>query len=193
VRENDVTSPQVTGSAPKVTSFDQKSSGSGCRRPKTRVFCTFHFLQGCTSQEEAVTLQEMTSRDLRRPKVTMKWRHLTGSILEVAVKGQKLSHRVHFIFYKAVACRRRQSRDREWRHVTSGDWKCPEVTSFDRNSTWSGCRRSKTRVYCTFHFLQGCSSQEEAVTWQEMTLETSGDQKWPGIHVIWSELTLKGL
>jgi len=40
----------VTESDPEVTSLDWKSPRSGCRRPKTRVYCTFHFLQGCSSQ-----------------------------------------------------------------------------------------------------------------------------------------------
>ena len=55
VTGNDVTLLQVTESDPEVTSFDRKSPGSGCRRPKTRIYCAFHFLQGCVSQEEAVT------------------------------------------------------------------------------------------------------------------------------------------
>jgi len=125
VTVNDVTWPQVTGSDPEMTSFDRKSPGSGCRRPKTGVYCTFHFLQRCSSQEEAVTWQEMTWRDLRWPEVTRKWRHLTGSHQEVAVEGLKLAYTLHFTLYKAVACRRRQSRDRKWRHVTSGDRKWP--------------------------------------------------------------------
>jgi len=41
----------VTGSDPEVTSFDRKSPGSGSRRPKSGVCCTFHFLQGRSSQE----------------------------------------------------------------------------------------------------------------------------------------------
>jgi len=125
VTENDVTWAQVTGSVPEVTSFDQKSPGSGFRRPKSGVYCTFHFLQGCISQEEAVTGQEMTSRDLRWPEVTRKWRHLTGSYLEVAVEGRKLAYTVHFTSCKAVARRWWQSRDRKWHHVTSGDRKWP--------------------------------------------------------------------
>jgi len=127
--------PQVIESDPEVTSFERKSPGSGCRRPKTRVYCTFHFLQGCSSQEEAVTWQVMTSRDLRWPEVSRKCRHLTGSHLEVAVEGRKLAYTLHFISYKAVVRRRRQSRDRKWRHVTSNDRKWhgsdviwPEVT-----------------------------------------------------------------
>jgi len=55
VTGNDITSPQVTASNPEVTSFDRKLLGNGCRRPKTRVYCAFHFLQGCSAQEEAVT------------------------------------------------------------------------------------------------------------------------------------------
>ena len=35
-----------------VTSFDQKSPGSGCRGPKTGIYSTFHCLQGCNSKEE---------------------------------------------------------------------------------------------------------------------------------------------
>jgi len=111
----------------------------------------------------------MTSRDLRWPEVTQKWRNLTGNSLEVAVEGRKLLFTVHFTFCKAVARRRRQSRDSKWRHFTSGDQSHLEVTLFDLKSCGSGCRKPKTVVYCTFHFLQGCISQEEAVTWQKMT------------------------
>ena len=52
---NDVMRAVVTGSDPEVTSFDRKSFGCGCRRPKSGVYRTFHFLQGCSLQEEAVT------------------------------------------------------------------------------------------------------------------------------------------
>jgi len=75
---NDVAWAQVTGSYPEVMSFHWKSPGSGCRRPVTGIYCTFHFLQGCSLQEEAVTWPEMMSSDLRWPEVTRKWRHLTG-------------------------------------------------------------------------------------------------------------------
>jgi len=125
VTGNEVPWPQVIESDPEDTSFDRKSPGSGCGRPKTDVYYTFHFLQGCSLQEEAVTWQEMTSRELRWPEVTCKWRHLVGSHLEVAVEGWKVVYTVDFASYKAVALRRRQSRDRKWRHVTSGDRKWP--------------------------------------------------------------------
>jgi len=99
----------VTGNDPEVMSFDQKPSGRGCRRQKTHVYCTFHFLQGCSSQQDEVTWEEIMSHYLTWPKVNQKWRHFTGSHLEYAVEGWKL-------------------------------------------------------VYWIFHFLQGCNSQEEAVT-----------------------------
>jgi len=115
----------VTESDPEVTSILRKSPGSGCRSPKTCVRCTFHFLQSCSSQKEAVWWQEMTSRHLRWPKVTQKWRHLTGSHLEVAVEGRELEYTVHFTSCKGVARCRRPPQYRKWCHVTSGDRKWP--------------------------------------------------------------------
>jgi len=136
VTGNDVTSPQVTGSDSEVTWFDRKSPGSGSRSPKTGVYCVFDFLQGCSSQEEAVTWQEKTSRDLRWPEVTWKWRHLIGSHLEVALEDRKLAYTVCLTSYKAIAYRRRQSRDRKWRHVTSGDTKWPGSDVIRPEVTW---------------------------------------------------------
>ena len=52
---NDVTLPHVTGSDPEVMSLSQKSPGSGSRRPISQVLGTFELLQGCNSQEVAVT------------------------------------------------------------------------------------------------------------------------------------------
>jgi len=40
----------------------------------------------------------------------------------------------------------------------------------------SGCRRPKARVCCAFHFVQGCSSQKEAITWQKSRHVTSGER-----------------
>jgi len=123
------------------------------------VYYTFHFLQRCITQWEAVTWQNMTSRNLGWPKVTRKWRHLTGSHLGVAVEGLKLASTVHFNEYKAVARSTRQScegNDVTWTHVIECD---PGMTPLDRKSPGSVCRRPKTHVHCTFHFLQGCSLQ----------------------------------
>jgi len=160
----------------------------------------------------------MTSRDLKLPEVTRKLRHLTGSHLEVAVESQRLAYTMRFTSYNAAARRRMQSRDGEWRHVTSGDRKWHEVTAFYRNlevavEGWKlgytvrftsykavACRRRQSHdmkwrhviwndrkwcgsdviwpevamkwlyvencIYCVLHFLQGFSSQEEAVRWQ---------------------------
>ena len=52
---NDAMWPQVTESDPEVTSFDRKSPGSGCRRPRTCLLGTFELLQGCNSPEVDVT------------------------------------------------------------------------------------------------------------------------------------------
>jgi len=234
VTGNDVTWPQVIGSDPEVTSFHRKSPGSGCRRPKTGGFCAFHFLQGCTLQEEAVTWQKITSRDFRWAEVIRK-RHFTGSHLEMVVEDRKLVYTVRLTSYKAVD-RRRQSHDRKWCHVISGDRKWRHFTgnhlevavegrilaynvrftsykavthmrrqSRDTNDVallgwpevtqkWSHLSEShlemavegrRTGVYCAFDFLQGCSSQEEAVTWQEMTWR---DLRCPEVTRKWRHL-----
>jgi len=88
----------------EVTSFEWKSHGSGCRRPKTRVYCTFHFLQRCSSVGGS---------------------HVTGN-------------------------------DITWHQVIGSDL---EVMSFDRKSPGSGCRRPKSCIYCRFYFLQSYKSQ----------------------------------
>jgi len=161
----------------------RKSPGSGCRRPKTAVCCRFLFLQGFNSPEEAVTSREMTSRDLRWPEVTRKWRDLTGSHLEVALEGRKLEYTVHFTSYNAVDRRRRQSCDRKWRHVTSDDGSDPEVTSFDRKSAGRGCRRPKTgyTVHFTSYKAVARRRQSRDRKWRHVT---SGDRKGPGSDVI---------
>ena len=96
-----------------MMSLDWKSPGSGCRKLKACVLGAFHFLQGSSSQEEAVTLQEMTLRALRLPEVTRKWSHLTGRNVEITVEGRKLAYTVLLTSYKAVARRRRQSPERK--------------------------------------------------------------------------------
>jgi len=134
--------------------------------------------------------QEMRSRDPSWPEVTRKWRHLTGSHLEVAVEAWILAYTVHFTSCKAVPRRKRQSRDRKWRHVTPADRKWPGSDVIWPEVSWKWPTRQNTRVYCTFHFLQCCSSQEEAVTLQEMT---SRDLGWPKATRKWRHLTASHL
>ena len=55
MRRNDVMWPEVTGSDQEMTSFDQKSPGSGSRRAVSQVLGMFLCLQCCNSQEMAVT------------------------------------------------------------------------------------------------------------------------------------------
>ena len=52
---NELMWPHVIGSDPEVMSFERMSPGSGCRKPISQVFSTFEPLQGCNSQEVAVT------------------------------------------------------------------------------------------------------------------------------------------
>ena len=52
---HDLKRPEVTANDTEVTSFVRKSPGSGCRRPISQVLDTFELLQGCNSQEVAVT------------------------------------------------------------------------------------------------------------------------------------------
>jgi len=137
VTRNDVTSPQVTGSYPEVTSFDCKLPGSNCRKPK-HTYC------------------------------------------------------VHFTSYKGVARKRRQSRTGN--EVTSpqvtGSYR--EVTSFDRKSPGSGCRRPKTRIHCAFNILEGVARRRlsRGRKWRHVN---SGYRKWPESDVIWPEVTWKRL
>jgi len=119
-------------------------------------------------------------------EVTRKWRHLTGSHLEVTVEGRKLASLVRLTYYKAVACRRFQSRDREWRHITSHHWKWFGHDVILRGVPESCRKNTKTRVFGAFDFLQGCSSQEEAVTWQELT---SRVPTWSKVTRMWRHLT----
>jgi len=188
----DVTWWQVTRSDPDETWFHRKSPGSGCRRPKTGVYCIFHLLQGCSSQEEAVTWEEMMSHDFKWPEVTRKWRHLTGSHLEVAV-GRKLANTVHFTSYKAVA-RRRQSRARKWRHVTSGDRKWPRSDVIITGSHLEVAVEDRKLPY-TVHFtsykaVARSRRQSRDRKWRH---GTSGDRKWPKSYVIWAKVTWKWL
>jgi len=136
--------------------------------------------------ENEVMWPQVTESD---PEVTSFDRKSPGS----GSRKPKLTYLVHFTSYKAVARRRRQSHNRKWHHapqVIVGDL---EVTSFDRKSPGSRWRSPKTLVYCTFHFIQCCSLQERAVTWQEMHHVTSGDRNWPGSDNIWPEVTWKWL
>jgi len=163
----------MTGHNLEVTSFDRKSPGSGYRRPKTGVYCTFHFLQSCSSQEESFTWQEITSRDPSWPEMNRKWRHFTGSHLEVAVICRKLEYTVHFTFYKAVA-RRSQSRDRKWCHVTSGDRKWRHLTGSHLEVAVEDRKLADTVHFNSFKAVAR-RRQSRDRKWCHVT---SGDRKW---------------
>ena len=52
---NDITWLEVTGSDQELMSFNRKSPESGGRRAINQVLGMFELLQGCNSQEMAVT------------------------------------------------------------------------------------------------------------------------------------------
>jgi len=72
------------------------------------------------------------------PEVTKKWRHCTGSHLEVAVEGRKLGFCIRLSSYRAVTHRRWQSRDRKWRIMTWGSrkWLASDVISPEVIRKW---------------------------------------------------------
>ena len=109
--------------------------------------------------------------------MTRKWRHLTGGHLEVALKGLYVRFWVRLSSYRPVTRKKVEWSDMKRCHMSGGDWKCPEVTSFDRKSAGSGCRRPLSQVLGSFELLHGCNSQEVAVTRQEMTHVIGSDQK----------------
>jgi len=122
-------------------------------------------------------------------EVTRKWRHFTGSHLEVAVEGLKLAYTIHFTSYNAVA-------PVGGSHVTVNDVTWPQVTgcdpqvTFDRKSPRSGYRRPKTRVSVHFtsynavasstrHSCEGNDVKRPQETGSEPEV-TSFDRKTPG-------------
>jgi len=151
VTRNDVTWPHVTRSDLEVTSFDWKSSRSGCRKPISHVWGTFE-LQDCNSQEVAVTWQkwrDVTSCDRKWPGSESFDRKSPGS-----------GHRRpisqvwgRFCSYMAVTHRKWPSCNTKWCHMTLYDRKWR-----DQKSHGSCCRRPVNLVLGTFELVQGCIS-----------------------------------
>jgi len=126
----------------------------------------------------------MTSRDPRWREVTQKWCHLTGSHLEEAVEGRKLAYTVHFTSYKAVARRRKQSRDRKWRQGTSGDWKWPgsEVIWPSHLEVSVGGRKLTYSVHFTvYKAVTRSRRRSRDRKWRDL--------RWPNVTRKWRHLT----
>jgi len=180
-----------------MRSFYWRSPGSSYGRLKTLVLCTFEVagdgrkLGTCTCLRSYRTVtckrqrpvKEMMSRDLTWLEVTWKWRHFTGSHLEVSVEGRKLGFCVRLSSYKSVTHRggNHAIENVTLPQVSGSD---AEVTSFDRNSPASGYRIPNTRALYAFELPQGCNSQELTVTYRKWRQMTSRDRKWPGSDVI---------
>jgi len=187
VRGNDVTWPHVTGSDPKVTSFHQKSPGSGCRSPQL-VFWVH------LSSYGVVTCRRRQSRDKR-------WSYVIGSYPKVTLFDWKSPGRgwgrprtrvlATFELLQGCNSKEGQSHERKWHHVTSQIGSDTEVTSIHLMSAGSGCRRPRTLILDMFEPLHCCNLQEVAVMWQKMMSVTSRDRKGPVCDLIWPEVTRK--
>jgi len=123
VTGNHVTWPNVTASNPELTSFDRKSPGSGCWRLKTCILGTFELLQGCNSQEVAV------SREFMWAEVTQNWCHFTECQLEVAVQGRKCN-------LEPLQGWNSQELAVTWQEMTSRDRKWPESDVISPEVIW---------------------------------------------------------
>jgi len=130
----------------------------------------------------------MTSRDLSWPEMTQKWLDLTGSHLEIVAEGRRLMYTVRFTFYKAVARRRRQSRDMKLRHVTSGDRKWRHLTGSHLEVAAEGRKLVHTVLFTSYKAVARRRRQSRDKKWRHVT---SGDQKWPGSDVKWQAVTWK--
>jgi len=122
--------------------FERKPPGSGCRSPKTGVCCAFDFLQRCNPLEEAVTLQEMTSLDLRRPEVTSFDRKSPGS-------GCRSKTGVYCAFYFIQDCCS-QEEAVSWQEMTLRNFRWPEVTR-----KWRHLTGSHLEAVADLGFLEG--------------------------------------
>jgi len=170
-------------------SFDRKLPGSGLEYWKLASLVLLTSFKA-VAHKNGTNITEMTSRDLRRPELTRNWRHFTGGHLERAVESQKLASLMRLTSYKAVARRRRYSRDIKWHHMTSGDWKWPGSDVIDWK--WlAGCRRGPSLVHLTsYKAVDHRRRKSRDSKWHHMT---SGTRKWPRSYIIWPEFTWKWL
>jgi len=127
----------------------------------------------------------MMSRDLRWPEVTRKRRHLTMSHLEMAVEGWKLMYASHFTSYKAVACSRRQSHGRKWRHTTLVDRKWRHLTGSHLEVAVEGRKLFYTGYFTSYKAVARKRRQSHGKKWRHVS---SSDQNLPGSDVIWPEV-----
>ena len=61
----EVTRPEMAGSDPEVTSFDQKSPGSGCSRPVIKFWVRLRSYRAVTCSR----WRHVTGKDVTRPEV----------------------------------------------------------------------------------------------------------------------------
>jgi len=133
----------------------------------------------------------VTENEVTSPQVTgtdLEGHHLTGSDLEAAVEGRKLAYTVHFTTYKAVSCRRRESRDGKWRHGTSGVRKWRYLTGSHLEAAVEGRKLAYTVHFSSYEAVAGGRRQSRDRKWCYVT---SGGRNRPKGDVIWPEVTWK--
>jgi len=128
---------------------------------------------------KAVDRRRRQSRDRKCHVISgyRKWRHLTGSHLEVALEGRILAYYMRFISYKAVARMSTQSRGRKWCHVTlvtGSDVIWAEVTW---NRVWKP-ENLRTPCLTSYKAVARRKRQSRDRKWRHMT---SSDQRWPKV------------
>jgi len=126
VAGNYVTWTGATGSDPQVT-YHPRSPGSGCRRPKTWVLCTFELLQGCNSRR-------WQSRDRKWCNVTWsdrKWPWIAVISVEVIGSGCKRPKTGILCTFELLQGSNSQEVALTWREMTSCYFAWLEVTRSD--------------------------------------------------------------
>jgi len=176
VTRNDVTWLHVIGSDLEMTSFYWKSLGSGLEGRKLG-FCVY------LSSYKAVTHRKWQSRDRKWRHVTSCYRNWPGSdvilpeVLWSGCKMSKVGFCITFSCYRAVTCRKWQSRDSNWRHVTSRDRKLRHFAGSHLDVAVE-CRRLGFCVSLTsYRAVTLRRWQSRGMKWCHMT---SHGQKSPG-------------
>jgi len=154
------------------------------------VYCTFHFLQGCSSQERS---SHMTGNDVTWPQVTgsyIIWPEITSKWLWKAENWRILYISLPTRLELAGGGSHVTANDVTWPQVTGSD---PEVTSFYRKSPCSGFRRPKLAYTVHFTSYMAVARRRRQSRDRKWRHVNSGDRKWLGSDVNWPEVAWKQL
>jgi len=163
--------------------------GKGRQKSKTCLFGAFQLLQGCNSQEVAVTWQEMMSCSQKWQEVTRKWclppevawrrlrRPKTRALVAFQLQPVCNSQEVAVTSLKMIS---------QLLEVTTGD---PEVTLIHRKWPGEGCRRPKTHALGAFQPYWAVVRRK----WQSHDRKWCHSGKLPEVTLRWHRSTGNGL